>query len=42
LDLFDVFSLANNHVMDYTKAGLEETIRFLDQEEKHSFGAGVT
>jgi hypothetical protein len=40
LDLFDVFSLANNHVMDYGEAGLEETLQFLRSIGKGCFGAG--
>lgn len=42
LDLFDVFSLANNHVLDYSRKGLEDTISFLSTEGKGYFGAGLS
>lgn len=41
LDLFDVFSLANNHMLDYSRKGLEDTILFLSTEGKGYFGAGL-
>lgn len=41
LDLFDVFSLANNHILDYSRKGLEDTIVFLSTEGKGYFGAGL-
>ncbi|MDH3369493.1 MAG: CapA family protein [Gemmatimonadota bacterium] len=40
-DLFDTFSLANNHVLDYREDGLLETMRFLDSAGKGHFGAGA-
>jgi hypothetical protein len=42
LDLFHVFSLANNHIMDYGSAGLVETLDFLRSCNKRYFGAGLT
>lgn len=42
LDLFDVFSLANNHIMDFGEEGLSETISFLTSAKKQFFGAGRT
>ncbi|MFW5851241.1 MAG: CapA family protein [Bacteroidota bacterium] len=41
LDLFDVFSLANNHVLDFSREGLKDTIEFLDEDKKLWFGAGL-
>ena len=41
LDAFDVFSLANNHILDYGEAGLRDTIDFLTSENKSYFGAGM-
>ena len=41
LELFDVFSLANNHIMDYRTRGLQDTIEFLDKSGKQHFGAGL-
>jgi Bacterial capsule synthesis protein PGA_cap len=41
LDLFDIFTLANNHIMDYLEPGLIDTLEFLQQENKRSFGAGL-
>ena len=40
-DLFDVFSLANNHIMDYQDRGLWDTIAFLERLGKAHFGAGA-
>ncbi|MCW5936598.1 MAG: CapA family protein [Fimbriimonadaceae bacterium] len=37
---FDVVSLANNHAMDYGKAGLDEMLRLLDQNKVKWCGAG--
>ncbi|UCG86409.1 MAG: CapA family protein [Gemmatimonadota bacterium] len=41
LELFDVFSLANNHIMDYRTLGLQDTLEFLDKSQKRYFGAGL-
>ncbi len=41
LELFDVYSLANNHVMDYREAGLLDTIALLDRLGRRHFGAGL-
>ncbi len=41
LDAFDVFSLANNHILDYGEIGLADTIKFLRSENKSHFGAGL-
>lgn len=38
LDKFDAFSLANNHAMDYGKAGLEDVISVFDQKKIAWFG----
>lgn len=35
-----VFSLANNHIMDYGQPGFESTMKFLDQRGFNSCGAG--
>jgi hypothetical protein len=40
LDVFDCFSLANNHILDYHAAGLEDTRMFLRSYGKTFFGAG--
>ncbi|GAB4290750.1 MAG: hypothetical protein Kow0090_03940 [Myxococcota bacterium] len=37
---FDLFFLANNHLTDYTHAGLLETIEFLDKADIAAIGAG--
>lgn len=42
LDLVHVFSLANNHIMDFGSDGLKETISFLESCHKGHFGAGLT
>jgi poly-gamma-glutamate synthesis protein (capsule biosynthesis protein) len=41
LELFDIFSLSNNHVLDYGQEGLEETLAFLSSQKKRWFGAGL-
>jgi poly-gamma-glutamate synthesis protein (capsule biosynthesis protein) len=41
LDALDVFSLANNHILDYGEIGLTDTIKFLGSENKSHFGAGL-
>ena len=38
----DLVTLANNHAMDYQTAGLEDTIKTLDQAGIHYVGAGRT
>jgi poly-gamma-glutamate capsule biosynthesis protein CapA/YwtB (metallophosphatase superfamily) len=40
LDLFDVFTLANNHILDYKENGLTDTINFLSEQDKKFFGIG--
>ncbi len=40
LDAFDVFSLANNHILDYGDTGLSDTVEFLTSQNKAYFGAG--
>jgi poly-gamma-glutamate synthesis protein (capsule biosynthesis protein) len=40
LDIFDIFSLANNHILDYSADGLNETCNFLSLHGKFWFGAG--
>jgi poly-gamma-glutamate capsule biosynthesis protein CapA/YwtB (metallophosphatase superfamily) len=42
LDLMHVFSLANNHIMDFGPEGLQETIDFLESCHKGHFGAGFS
>lgn len=37
----NMVTLANNHIMDYGKQGLLDTIRFLDDKEICKVGAGV-
>ncbi len=37
---FDVFSLANNHILDYSSAGLLDTMDFIVSRQKSFFGAG--
>lgn len=39
---FTAFSLANNHVLDYGKEGLTDTIRALCEIQTGYFGAGLT
>lgn len=41
LDLFDVFSLANNHILDYDIKGLSDTIDLLKSNQKNYFRAGL-
>lgn len=41
LDLFDAFTLANNHILDYKARGLLDTMEFLTRSGKRFFGAGV-
>ncbi len=38
----DVFSLANNHVMDFGSSGLRSTLKYLDEGGFYHFGAGMT
>jgi len=38
---FDAVSVANNHIMDYGPAGLDDTLRYLDREEIKHAGAGA-
>lgn len=40
LDMFHVFSLANNHILDFGENGLHDTIHCLDKLGKGRFGAG--
>ena len=42
LKLIEIFSLANNHIMDYQASGLWDTIAFLQQLGKAYFGAGAS
>lgn len=37
-----VFSLANNHSMDYGTEGLEQTLETLEENQMTAFGAGLT
>jgi hypothetical protein len=37
---FNVFSLANNHILDFDESGLFDTIEFLKTNKKLYFGAG--
>jgi len=39
-EYFNIFSLANNHIMDYKADGLKDTVNFLKQHDKKFFGAG--
>ncbi len=39
---FDAFSLANNHLLDYKKEGLIDTLDLLKSNGKTFFGAGLT
>lgn len=41
LKSIDIFSLANNHMMDYSVEGLIDTMAYLDSRGKQYFGAGV-
>ena len=38
---FDILSLANNHMLDYTRAALEDTMNRLEQEKIDYVGAGL-
>ncbi len=38
---FNVLSLANNHIMNFSKAGLESTIKILDENNISHVGAGL-
>ena len=40
-ELFDIFSLANNHIMDFGQDGLIDTFNFLKKANKKNFGAGL-
>ena len=40
LNLFQVFTLANNHILDYQEEGLIETQKFLTKINKKWFGVG--
>ncbi len=39
---FNVLSLANNHIMNFGKAGLESTVKILDENNILHIGAGIT
>jgi len=41
IDLFDAFSLANNHILDYSRKGFEDTLAYLTSQGKAFFGAGL-
>lgn len=41
LKSFDAFSLANNHIFDCHSEGFLQTLRYLDQNNKKYFGAGL-
>ena len=38
---FNLFCLANNHIYDYGKKGIENTLRFLDKNNVNYIGASV-
>ena len=38
---FDLVSLANNHILDYGPAALEETLKTLTENQIHAVGAGL-
>lgn len=40
-DIFDAYTLANNHVMDYCDKGMMDTIAFLRENDKYYCGAGI-
>jgi poly-gamma-glutamate capsule biosynthesis protein CapA/YwtB (metallophosphatase superfamily) len=42
VNMFDIFSLANNHIMDFKMAGLLDTIVFLRSLNKGYFGVGLS
>lgn len=39
---FDAFSMANNHVLDYGKQGLIDTLELLKKNQKRWFGVGTS
>ena len=39
---FNILSLANNHIMNFGKAGLESTVKILDENNILHIGAGIT
>lgn len=41
IHLFNIFSLANNHILDFKKRGLSDTITFLEENNKKYFGSGL-
>lgn len=41
LNMIDAFSMANNHIMDYSNEGLNDTISYLKSKNKLFFGAGA-
>lgn len=41
LEMFHVFSLANNHIFDYQVEGYQQTLKYLDNNKKRYFGAGL-
>ena len=38
----NLFCLANNHIFDYGKEGIEQTIKYLKKEQLNYIGAGIT
>jgi poly-gamma-glutamate synthesis protein (capsule biosynthesis protein) len=40
IKIFDSFSLANNHILDYGKKGFEDTIAVMKENGKYFFEAG--
>ena len=42
VNMFDIFSLANNHIMDFKLKGLLDTIAFLKSLNKGYFGIGLS
>lgn len=40
-DRWDVALLANNHITDFGREGLADTIKFLDERKIHHLGAGI-
>ncbi len=40
-NLFDVFSLANNHILDYGATGLRDTMVWITSQSRFWFGAGT-
>lgn len=39
---FDIFSIANNHILDYGVAGMYQTMRALEKEDMRHVGGGTT